>query len=298
MKPVTKRRLTKITMLASLLSAAGWSANSHACATDPFVSSVCAMAFTTGLGQAGGFNGTYLLANGQLMSVGANQALYSLIGSTYGGNSSQFNLPDLQGRVLVGAGTYTGVYGPINYTVGQKGGAPAAALGVSNLPQHTHALSTAASGVTVTSGLGNLAVNVSLSSLSATTSLAPVTATAAGSGLTLNASSGGTTTVTPNGASLATTAGTLRIYSDAAPTIGMKANSITGTAPVTFTGNPSTTITGTASATLTGAPSVSVGLNGQTGVNSSGAGSAFSIMPPYLAMRYFIAVQGTYPSPD
>jgi microcystin-dependent protein len=244
--------------------------------------------------QTAGFDNTFLPASGQLISVSTNNALYALIGNTYGGNSTQFNLPDLQGRVVLGAGTYTGVYGPINYPIGQKSGAPYVALTTSNIPPHAHTLTTGASGVVVNTGPGSLGVTVGLGSLTATTSLSAVTASAAGSGLTLNASSGGTTTNAPSGASLTTPVVTTKIYSDAAPSIGMKAGSITGTAPVTFTGNPTTTLSGNPAASMTGAPAVSI--SGQTG--SVGTGNAFSILPPYVAMRYFIAVYGVWPTPN
>lgn len=291
MNPVMKRQLTKMTLVASLLASAGWSANSHACGTDTYLSAVCVMALVGA--QTAGFDNTFLPASGQLLSVSQYTALYALIGNSYGGNQTQFNLPDLQGRVVLGAGVYTNpVTGPINYVIGQKGGSPVVTLSSSNLPVHVHPLATGTGGVTVNTGTGNMAVNVALSSLIATTSLSPVTATAAGSGLTLNASSGGTRTTVPNGASLATTSGTVTIYSDAAPSIGMKAASISGTAPVTFSGNPTTTISGSAPATLTGAPSVTIG--GQTGI--AGSGAAFSILPPYLPMRYFIAVSGIWPT--
>ncbi|MEC1179520.1 tail fiber protein [Metasolibacillus meyeri] len=73
----------------------------------------------------------WLPCNGQLLSVNSNQALYSLIGATYGGDGrTTFALPNLQGRVPVhqGAG--------INY--GTAGGEATHTLTVNEMPQHTH----------------------------------------------------------------------------------------------------------------------------------------------------------------
>lgn len=73
---------------------------------------------------------------GQLLPVADNQALFSLIGTTYGGDgSTNFRLPDLQGRVAVGAGAGTGLTAR---AVGQTGGEAAVILGVANMPAHTH----------------------------------------------------------------------------------------------------------------------------------------------------------------
>lgn len=55
--------------------------------------------------------GGWALCNGQLLPFNTNQALFSLIGYTYGGSGSQFALPDLRGRVPVGQGT-----NPAGYT--------------------------------------------------------------------------------------------------------------------------------------------------------------------------------------
>jgi len=73
---------------------------------------------------------------GQQISIQQNQALYALIGVTYGGNaSSHFNLPDLRGRFPIGAGNAPG---GSNYVLGQAHGQETTTLTVNNLPQHTH----------------------------------------------------------------------------------------------------------------------------------------------------------------
>ena len=75
---------------------------------------------------------------GQLLPINQNQALFSLLGTTYGGNGqTTFALPDLRGRVPNGWGQGAGLE---NYDLGQQGGVEAVTLTVLNMPPHTHAL--------------------------------------------------------------------------------------------------------------------------------------------------------------
>lgn len=84
----------------------------------------------------------WALCNGQILSIVQFQALYALLGVTYGGNgSSTFALPNLQSRVVVGAGQGLGLS---SYPLGQAGGAESVTLLASNMPMHTHALTIAA----------------------------------------------------------------------------------------------------------------------------------------------------------
>ncbi len=84
---------------------------------------------------------------GQLLPVSQNTALFSLIGNTYGGDGrTTFGLPDLRGRVPVGAGQGPGLS---FYNLGQSSGTENVTLTINNMPQHTHN----ASG-TVTPGAG------------------------------------------------------------------------------------------------------------------------------------------------
>ena len=84
----------------------------------------------------GGFNfapKNFGLCNGAILSISQNQALFSLLGTQFGGNGvSTFALPDLRSRVPVGFGN--------TYAMGQKGGEEAVALLPAHLPAHTHSL--------------------------------------------------------------------------------------------------------------------------------------------------------------
>ncbi|PWN58869.1 phage tail protein [Chryseobacterium viscerum] len=75
--------------------------------------------------------------DGQLLSIAQNTALFSLLGTTYGGNgTTTFALPDMRGRVLVHNGQAPG--GPTTYTMGQTGGAESVTLLVTQIPAHSH----------------------------------------------------------------------------------------------------------------------------------------------------------------
>jgi microcystin-dependent protein len=74
--------------------------------------------------------------NGQLLPINQNQALFSLLGTTYGGDGrTTFALPDLQSRVPVGQGQSPGLS---SYAEGQAGGAETVTLAATQLPGHTH----------------------------------------------------------------------------------------------------------------------------------------------------------------
>lgn len=92
----------------------------------------------------------WALANGATLAINQNQALFSLFGTTYGGNGqTTFQLPNLQGRVPVHMGP--------GFTLGQVGGEPAHTLTMSEMTQHDHvfnASSDAATTNTPTSSLG------------------------------------------------------------------------------------------------------------------------------------------------
>jgi microcystin-dependent protein len=92
---------------------------------EPFLSEIRMMSFN--FAPKG-----WALCNGQLLPINQNQALFSLLGTTYGGNGqTNFALPDLQGRVP----THTGGQG---HFLGERGGEQTHTLSISEIPQHIH----------------------------------------------------------------------------------------------------------------------------------------------------------------
>jgi microcystin-dependent protein len=86
--------------------------------------------------------------NGSLLSIASNNALFSILGTTYGGDGrSTFGLPDTRGRSVVGAGNGPGL---TNVRLGERGGAEKRTLTASNLPAHSHAATT---NVTITANV-------------------------------------------------------------------------------------------------------------------------------------------------
>ncbi len=78
----------------------------------------------------------YMFCAGQLLSISQNTALFSLLGTTYGGNgTTTFALPNLQGIVPIGQGTSPS---GTNFTLGETGGAPTTTILTSNIPAHVH----------------------------------------------------------------------------------------------------------------------------------------------------------------
>ena len=91
---------------------------------EPFLSEIRIMSFV--FAPKG-----WALCNGQLLPINQNQALFSLLGTTYGGNGqTNFALPNLQGSVPIHQGQ--------GFTEGEKGGAPGVTLSQQTMPQHIH----------------------------------------------------------------------------------------------------------------------------------------------------------------
>lgn len=81
----------------------------------------------------------WALCQGQTMSIAQNTALYSLLGTFYGGDGrTTFNLPNLSGQAVVGVGRGPGLS---PYTVGQTAGSETVTLTMEQLPAHVHQLS-------------------------------------------------------------------------------------------------------------------------------------------------------------
>jgi microcystin-dependent protein len=83
----------------------------------------------------------YQTCQGQILSIATNTALFSLLGTIYGGNGqTTFALPDLQGRAAVGQGQGPGLP---SYTMGEKAGNTTVTILTSNMPAHIHTLNAA-----------------------------------------------------------------------------------------------------------------------------------------------------------
>lgn len=91
---------------------------------EPFLSEIRIMSFV--FAPRG-----WALCNGQLLPINQNQALFSLLGTTFGGDGRvNFALPDLRGRVPIHVGS--------GHTLGERGGEQAHTLSIAEMPTHTH----------------------------------------------------------------------------------------------------------------------------------------------------------------
>ncbi len=80
----------------------------------------------------------WAFCEGQLLAISQYSALFSLLGTTYGGDGrTTFGLPDLRGRVPISPGTGAGLS---NYSWGQRGGQERVTLNINEIPSHTHTL--------------------------------------------------------------------------------------------------------------------------------------------------------------
>lgn len=205
----------------------------------------------------------FLMCQGQLLSIAQNSALFSLLGTTYGGDGQNtFALPDLRGRVTVAPSA--GTTGRVNANLGTVGGTPAytavlngqgtaaVTLTVANLPAHNHAASFTPGGGTAP------AINVS-------TDVATTSQAATGSYLATGKAGGVNQP--------------LMYRPDAgAGTAALNAATVSGGA------GGSVTVDNTGSGTTLQAP-VAVSVNGQV-----------PTVPPYIGLNYMICVSGIYPS--
>jgi|SRR5215217_7446973 len=101
---------------------------------EPFLSEIRIMSFV--FAPKG-----WALCNGQLLPINQNQALFSLLGTTFGGDGRvNFALPDLRGRAPIHVGS--------GHTLGERGGEQAHTLSIAELPEHTHVANASANPAT------------------------------------------------------------------------------------------------------------------------------------------------------
>src|SRR3954453_16065434 len=109
---------------------------------EPFLSEIRIMSFV--FAPKG-----WALCNGQLLPINQNQPLFSLLGTTFGGDGRvNFALPNLQGRTPIHVGS--------GHTLGEAGGEQAHTLNTSEMPQHFHVASGTSDNATVDTPGGNL----------------------------------------------------------------------------------------------------------------------------------------------
>jgi microcystin-dependent protein len=109
---------------------------------EPFLSEIRIMSFV--FAPKG-----WALCNGQLLPINQNQPLFSLLGTTFGGDGRvNFALPDLRGRTPIHVGS--------GHTLGERGGEQAHTLSIAELPTHTHVLNATSTNASQPIPTGNL----------------------------------------------------------------------------------------------------------------------------------------------
>ncbi|MEX0408466.1 tail fiber protein [Aquibium sp. LZ166] len=127
----TQSRYIRAVAVAAILSGPAFTSSPANAQAEPFI------------GQLMLFGGNFCprgwgRADGSLLAISQNTALFSILGTTYGGNGqTTFALPDLRGRAPIHNGTGPGL---TNYILGQTGGAESLTIGINNMPPHNHSV--------------------------------------------------------------------------------------------------------------------------------------------------------------
>ena len=234
-----------------------------ACPSDPYLGSVCVTAASyCPIG--------YVAAAGQTSVINDNQALYSLLGTRYGGDGrNTYGIPDLRGRAPIGTGQGPGL---TNFNIAAMVGQEIHALAISQMPSHTHAATFTPSG------------GASAGVASGTISL-PVTGVAK-----IASSVAASASRTPSD------------YSVLGPATFSTANMYS--APGTVTDlhiGPEGGVTGTASGPVSLPVNLASGVNGTVELGYTGGGAIgaqtvpFAVVAPRIALTFCIATEGLYP---
>lgn len=258
-RTLTAHSWVKRASAATILGAASIG-GAYACSPDDYVGSVCVVAFDWCPRNT-------LPMDGRLLPLASNQALFSLLGATYGGNGqTTFGLPDMQGRMPVGKGQGPGLTPVI---LGQIDGAEAVTLAANNLPP--------------------LAINVTGTAAGAVS--LPLTNTA----ITGQSITGAVSVKALNGDAAPT--GGANIPSSTNNTVGKTGVSNNfypqGTSPVAVPSSHDLAVAGgTVSGTAAGNASLPVTATGAL----PGGNVAVKTIAPRQALNFCMVTQGTYPS--
>lgn len=201
----------------------------------------------------------WALCQGQLVPVSQNNALFSLLSTTFGGDGrTTFGLPDLQGRSPVGMGNGANLT-PVTW--GAKAGVENITLTQNQMPLHTHAAQFTGQPSAV-SGSASTTVKVAVGT-SASSAMVPP-------------SSGGTTYLSAMSAKS-----------------GISNVTVNGLFSSTAPASPAAALGGIdANTTLTGATSTA---SGTVTIGNTGASQPVPVRNPYLGVTFIIALQGLYP---
>ena len=95
----------------------------------------------------------WMKCEGQILNIAQNTALFSILGTTYGGNgTTNFALPDLRGRIPIALGQGPGLS---SYSLGQQAGVSANTMSVSTMPAHTHQVAVSSNAGNSSTPVGN-----------------------------------------------------------------------------------------------------------------------------------------------
>ena len=231
-----------------------------ACATEPYVGSICVMA--TDYCPRG-----YIVAAGQTNTISSNQVLFSLLGYNFGGDGrTTFGYPDLRGRAPIGTGQGVGLS---DFDLADRVGQETHTLTVSQMPKHNHAaVFTPSGGANAGSASGTISLPVTGSAKIATSSSSAGSITPSDHAVLGKAAQG---------------LGGVTLYSPA----GTSADLNIG---------PAGAVTGTASGPVSLPVNLAAGVNGAVNVATAGGSQAFSVVAPRIALTFCIATTGIYPS--
>jgi microcystin-dependent protein len=255
---------------------------SHACCAEPYIGSIC---FTAASYCPEG----YLPADGRLLNIAQYQALYALLGTTYGGDGrTTFALPDLRGRVPVGAGVPTAKTSMVQ--LGEQRGNESVTLAPTQAPlaPHTHLATFSKTGGGADSLVAKGRVTLPLSG---SVSNAPVSGSVVVNALT-------TQTGSPSNmpSSTKNTVGKNGIFRQFYPYNSAAAVASPATVNLKATGGTLTgTATGDVSLLVSGNSAISGGTVAVTANPPVPALQPVPLLNPSLGLTACIAVQGLFP---